>query len=213
MHQHPLVRSPNILSHFGSRSRFCGIGLCAMALEKSNTAQTLKSKEWSTEAMTEGFAHVLSDVDAELPDDLDKLQETLCHQIVLKIFPNDPYFKKSETKCYLLVLVHVWINSIHHGISQIFSWSTIRFVFFKGTAFEVNTAWYQSLISSKNEAQKAIIKTSCSKPFHLGVFPILTRSWKRCWSKFIWLRLNSMLFGGLTSLSSGTCVGATFDRI
>lgn len=49
---------------------------------KSSTAKTLKSQEWSTEAMTEGFAHILSDAAAELPDDLDQLQETLCHPIM-----------------------------------------------------------------------------------------------------------------------------------
>ena len=46
-----------------------------MAFMRTDTAHTLKSRAWSTEDLSVGLAHILTDGRLELPDDLSQLKD------------------------------------------------------------------------------------------------------------------------------------------
>ena len=59
----------------GSKNRY-PITVSGMSIAKSASVATLKSARWSTNELSEGLAHLLVDMQGELPDDLALLSET-----------------------------------------------------------------------------------------------------------------------------------------
>lgn len=47
----------------------------AMAFMRTDTAHSFKSRAWSTEDLSAGLAHILTDGRLELPDDLSQLKD------------------------------------------------------------------------------------------------------------------------------------------